>query len=124
MKTLYALVWGQCTDIMKQRIEGTDEFETLSEDRDGLGLLKTIKNLVYNFQSQKYLPQALHESARRFYNCIQTKHMTTQAYMERSQNMVDVIEYIDFTTRILAVSRTLPLRASRHPVLMLLPLLL
>ena len=70
MKTLYALVWGQCTDVMRQKIEGTDEFEVLSEDRDGLGLLKTIKNLVYNFQSQKYLPQALSESTRRLYNCV------------------------------------------------------
>ena len=95
MKTLYALVWGQCTDIMKQRIEGTTEFETLSNERDGLGLLKTIKNMVFNFQSQKYLPQALSESVRRLHNCVQTKHMTTQVFMERFQNLVDVIEYSD-----------------------------
>ena len=93
MKTLYALVWGQCTDVMIQKIEGTTEFETLCNDRDGLGLLKTIKNLVYNFQSQKYLPQALSESVRRLHNCVQTKHMTTQVFMERFQNLVDVIEY-------------------------------
>ena len=83
MKTLYALVWGQCTDVMKQKIESTHDFGTLSANRDGLGLLMTIKDLVYNFQSQKYLPRALHESVRRFYTCVQSKHMSTQTYMER-----------------------------------------
>eukprot|EP00978_Attheya_sp_CCMP212_P037164 scaffold173586_cov64-Attheya_sp.AAC.2 len=70
MKILYALVWGQCTDVMKQKLEGLSTFKTLSADRDGLGLLKAIKDLVYNFQSQKYLPQALHESTRPFSFCI------------------------------------------------------
>eukprot|EP00978_Attheya_sp_CCMP212_P006553 scaffold15183_cov61-Attheya_sp.AAC.2 len=93
MKTLYALVWGQCTDVMKQKLEGLSTFDTLSADRDGLGLLKAIKDLVYNFQSQKYLPQALHKSTCRFYICVQGKHMTTQVYMENFQNIIDIIEH-------------------------------
>jgi hypothetical protein len=78
---------------MRQRVEGTKEFKDLSMNGDGLGLLKIIKDLVYNFQSQKYQPQAMHESARRFYLCQQGKHMTTQAYLEVFQNTVDVIEH-------------------------------
>jgi hypothetical protein len=69
MKTVYSLVWGQCTDVMRQRLEATNDFRRLSSDGDGLGLIMAIKDLVFNFQSQKYLPQALHESARRFYSC-------------------------------------------------------
>ena len=93
MKMMYALVWGQCTDVMKWRLESAHDYETLSANRDSLGLLLAIKDLVYNFQSQKYLPQALHESVRRLYTCIQGKHMTTQTYMEKFQNIVDVIEH-------------------------------
>jgi hypothetical protein len=53
-----------------------------------------IKDLVvYNFQSQKYLPQALHELVRQFYHCHQSKHMTTQAYLKMFQNTVDVIQH-------------------------------
>jgi hypothetical protein len=52
-----------------------------------------IKDLVFNFQSQKCLPQAPHESAQRFYSCRQGKQMTTQAYLELFQNTVDVIQH-------------------------------
>jgi hypothetical protein len=51
-KTVYSLVWGQCTDVMRQRIEATSNFKQLSSNGDGLGLLMAIKDLVYNFQSK------------------------------------------------------------------------
>jgi len=47
--------------------------------------------MSFNFQSQKYVVHALHESKRRFYLCSQGKHLTTQAYLELFQNMHDVI---------------------------------
>jgi hypothetical protein len=93
MKTVSSLVWGQCTDVMRQRLEATNDFRRLSSDGDGLGLIMAIKDLVFNFLSQKYLPQALHESARRFYSCRQGKQMTTQAHLELFQNTVDVIQH-------------------------------
>lgn len=93
IKRLYSLVWGQCTEVMRQRLEGLNDFSTMNNERDGLGLLKAIRDIVYNFQSQKYLPQALHESKRRFYFCVQGKHMSTVKYMETFQNVIDVIEH-------------------------------
>eukprot|EP00978_Attheya_sp_CCMP212_P023259 scaffold70854_cov34-Attheya_sp.AAC.1 len=59
----------------------------------GLELLRMIKDLVFNFQSQKYLPLALDESKARFYHCKQGKYSTPQVYLEQFQNMVDVIEH-------------------------------
>ena len=32
MKTIYSLVWGQCTDVMRQRLEATSDFRRLSTD--------------------------------------------------------------------------------------------
>ena len=93
MQTVYSLVWGQCTDVMRQKLEALPTYEQLTTDGDGLALLKAIKNLVYNFQSQKYLSYALDESVRRFYLCTQGRHTTTSAYMEKFQNIVDVIEH-------------------------------
>jgi hypothetical protein len=63
IKTVYSLVWGQCADVMRQRLEAMRDFRRLSSDGDGLGLIMTVKDLVFNFQSQRYLPQGLHESA-------------------------------------------------------------
>jgi hypothetical protein len=46
VKTLYSLVWGQCTDIMKQKLEASDDFEDIALEQNGLELLKAIKNIV------------------------------------------------------------------------------
>lgn len=54
LKTLYSLVWGQCTDIIRARIEALDDHDDMSNDGDSITLLKSIKALVYNFDSQKY----------------------------------------------------------------------
>ena len=91
IKTLYSLVWGQRTDILRQKLEALHDFEEMSTNGDGLALLKAIKNTAFNFQSQKYLPHSLYESTRRFYMTVQGKYMTTQAYLEQFQNMIDVI---------------------------------
>jgi hypothetical protein len=91
MKTLYSLVWGQCTDIMRQKIEANDAFGNISATGDGLGLLTALKGVAYQFQGQKYLSHALHESMKRYYNCTQGKFVTTQAYLENFQNVIDVV---------------------------------
>ena len=61
--TLYSLlVWGQCSDIVQQRVEAMDTFGQMSTTGDGLMLLRAIKDITYNFQSQKYLLHSLHEA--------------------------------------------------------------
>jgi hypothetical protein len=90
---VYSLVWGQCTDVMRQRVEALANFESMSTKGDGLALLQSIKDLVYNFQSLKYLPHALDELKRCFYQCLHGKYATTATYLEKFQNMLDVIKH-------------------------------
>lgn len=94
LKTIYSLVWGQCTEYMRQKIEATDDYEEMSEGFDSIMLLKTIKDIAYSFQGQnKDLAQALHEAKRRFYLIAQGRSATTQQYLEQFTNMVDVVEH-------------------------------
>jgi hypothetical protein len=60
---------------------------------DSIGLLLSIEALVYNYQSKKYQPLALYENKWRFYMIYQDHTMTCQAYMERFQNTVDVLNH-------------------------------
>eukprot|EP00978_Attheya_sp_CCMP212_P048898 scaffold592029_cov350-Attheya_sp.AAC.1 len=64
IRTLYSLVWGQCTDAMRQRVEALKEYEKVHSELNGLELLKLIKNQAFNFSSQKNRKHALHESTR------------------------------------------------------------
>eukprot|EP00978_Attheya_sp_CCMP212_P006410 scaffold14562_cov45-Attheya_sp.AAC.2 len=91
--TLYSLVWGQCTDAMRQRVEALKDFSVVHAELDGLELLKLIKNQAFNFSSQKNRKHALHESTRRFFQLTQGKTTTTQAYFKMFVNAVDVIHH-------------------------------
>lgn len=91
VKTLFSLVWGQCTDVMRQKVEATKEFETINRAGDGIGLLVSLKTIAFQFQGQKYLPLAVQEALKRYYNCAQGKFSTTQAYMDHFQNTLDVV---------------------------------
>jgi hypothetical protein len=93
LKMLYSLAWGQCTDIMQQKIEALDDHEQMATKSVGLGLLLAIKNALFNFQSQKYVAHALHDAKRHFYLCLQSKHMTTQAYLKAFRVTLDVIDH-------------------------------
>ena len=97
MKSAYTLIWGQCTDLMRQRVEATSDFDAMEESGDAIVLLKTIKGITYNFRSQNYLPQAIQDSKRRLYQFYQSRHMTTSEYFEQFTNLVNVIGHIGGT---------------------------
>ena len=94
IKSLYSLVLGQCTDIMRQKIEADPDFDDYSKERDGLSLLVTIKKICFNFQSQKYSPQSIHEAMRKFYSTYQGQRTTNQEYYEKFKNAVEVVDHV------------------------------
>jgi hypothetical protein len=49
LQTIYSLVWGQCMEAMRQRIEGSDTYKEMKVEGKGFPLLMAIKDLVFNF---------------------------------------------------------------------------
>jgi hypothetical protein len=93
VKTIYSLILGQCTEAMRAKLESKASYMGIATSSDGIELLKEIKSVMYNFQSQKYGPMALHESKKRLYLLAQDKHTTAQVYLERFRNSIEVIEH-------------------------------
>jgi hypothetical protein len=58
---------------------------------DGIELLKTIKQVSLNFQSQKYLAHTVNEAKRRFFMTSQGRQSTVQEYLEQLMSHVDVL---------------------------------
>jgi hypothetical protein len=46
LKTAYSLIWGQCSDPMRQRLESTDDFQLIAGNGDAIEPLKMIKNIT------------------------------------------------------------------------------
>ena len=91
IRTLYSLVWGQCSDVVRQKVEANKEFEDIASSGDGIKLLIIFKGISFHFQSQKYICHSIHEALKRYYNCAQGRYATTQAYMEHFQNVYEVV---------------------------------
>lgn len=93
MKSAFSVVWGQCSDAIKAKLEALDDYETFSIDADVLELLRNIKDIAFSFQSQKQKIHGLFDAKRRFFMQTQEKSMTCQMYLERFKNQVEVIEH-------------------------------
>jgi hypothetical protein len=79
--------------VIRARIEALDKYDKMSSQGNSIALLKAIKALIYNFQSRKHPPLAIHDGTCWFYLLYQEKHMTCQAYLEKFQNSVDMLEH-------------------------------
>jgi hypothetical protein len=93
IKMMYSLIWGQCTEAMRAKVQSTQLYSAMSSTFDAVELLKTLKDVVFSFQDQKYGPQALAEAKKRFSLLTQDKHMTCQHYLEKFKNAVQVTEH-------------------------------
>jgi hypothetical protein len=91
VKTICPLVLGQCTDAMRAKLESQSGYRTIEDESKGIELLKMIRTIMFNFQSQKYGPWALHEAKVRFLTFKQDKHMTCAEYQKRFLNNVQVL---------------------------------
>jgi hypothetical protein len=92
-KTMYSLIWGQCSEAMRARLQSTQLYGSIKMSFNVVELLKTIKDVIFSYQDQKYGPQALGEAKRRFSLIIQDKHMTCQMYLDKFTNAVQVITH-------------------------------
>jgi Zinc knuckle len=89
----YMIVWGQCTDVMRTKLEAREGHSEIARKKDVVELLKNIKDIAFSFQSQRYEYHSLHDAKRRFYHLSQEKGMPCGAYLERFKNQVDVVSH-------------------------------
>ena len=93
IKRLCALVWGQCSDTMRTRLQALDSYEDMHSASDGLQLLIAIKDLMFNVQEQQYVPLSIHLSKRHFFLLSQGRN-TVGEYYDQFKNQTDVLEHI------------------------------
>jgi hypothetical protein len=89
IKTLYNLVWGQCSETMQQKVESLDAFAAMRTSSDGIALLLAIKNTVYNHSDEKYVFESVVEALYRLM-VLRQNHMTPQQYYEKFTNLLSV----------------------------------
>ena len=93
IKRLWALVWGQCSDTIRTRLQALDTYKDMHAASDGLRLLVAIKDLMYNVQEQKYVPLSNHLAKRQLFLLSQGRNTVGESY-EQFKNQTDVLEHV------------------------------
>eukprot|EP00957_Ditylum_brightwellii_P079092 6015591-Ditylum_brightwellii.AAC.1 len=89
---MYAVAYGQCSEAMRAKLESTDKYKAAAEASDVIQLLKLIKKIAYQYESQRYLHQAVHAAMRAFYLTSQKEGTTLKVYLDKFNNKKDMVE--------------------------------
>ena len=93
LKKLFSLVWGQCTELMRTKLQQMPGFEDINSHQDAIGLIKAIKGLTFKFDVKQYAPMAMVNIDTRLYKFTQGQHTTDALYYEQFKSLVEVIEH-------------------------------
>jgi hypothetical protein len=93
IKTLFNLVWGQCSETMQQKLESLDDYTNIRASSDGIALLLAIKNTAYNYNEEKYIFESVIEAQYRVM-VLRQNNMSPQEYYEKFSNLVSVYIHV------------------------------
>ena len=64
IQNMYNIVWGQCTDVLKAKLEGIANYNNMKTNMDVVALIKAIKKIVFKFEDQRYVPASLYDAKK------------------------------------------------------------
>ena len=93
LATVYAVVWGQCSEVMRAKIKSHASYTERTESNDCFWLLKQIKSVTLQFDETKYGFISIMDARANFLNCQQGQDQTAEDYLEQVRSWADAIEY-------------------------------
>jgi hypothetical protein len=92
-KKLYAVILGQCTNYMSAKLKALPTFKEVHTEKDPVKFLKSIKGLTFKFDSEREYEMSLVKALNKLYCIYQTKEMSNTHFLDKFNNLVDVIEH-------------------------------
>jgi hypothetical protein len=93
MKAIFAVIWGQCSESLKDKVKLLTDYINRRTDGDCVWLLKQIKAIMLQFEGQRSIFLSLADASRNFTTCSQGPEMSLTAYKIEFENSVDVFEH-------------------------------
>lgn len=79
IKTAYTLILGQCSDVLKAKLESQNGYEDINNKYDAIKLLRLIRNICFNSQDQKYDVSSLYFAKQFFSDISKRKNKAMQS---------------------------------------------
>ena len=88
----YALVWGQCSPELRNKVKSAATYGTVSSNHDVVGLLRLIRGFCCSFDDQRQGTWALQQAKKRAFCYLQRENMSNADYMEEFEAIIKVVE--------------------------------
>ena len=92
MTKAYALILGQCTLSVKNKLETRQDWEAIKGVHDPIRLLTAIKEMTHNYQDSKYPIATIYDSLVTLFTMKQQEKEGLSANTKRFKNAKDVLE--------------------------------
>ena len=94
MEKTYALILGQCSKTIRDRIEAHEQWESVNTSSNALGLLRLIRQSVYQRTTRRHETHALIDAETTLMRFRQSERMSNSDYMEKLRDLVEVYEHL------------------------------
>ena len=91
-KKIFALILGQCSPAMKDRLEGSDKYESINNNNDPVELLSLIRDCLYQKNVVKKPVHAIIDAETELLNIRQEPNQSLASYYEKFKEVVQVYE--------------------------------
>ena len=91
---VYALIYGQCTTALQDKMKAEVEWTKVNNDKDPLELYKLIEKLVLKQTDDQYPLATMWEQYKRVFNAVQPSNATNHQWAEQLSTMVEVAQSI------------------------------
>lgn len=89
MMRIYSVIYGQCSDGVRAKIETRSNHETIASDGDTIGLLENIKSVMANFQTSRKPVQSITDCKKTLLAYRQERGQTIPDFHKQSKELVD-----------------------------------
>jgi hypothetical protein len=91
---VFRIIVGQCTNVMRNKIEGLSEFKKMEMSDDVIGLLKKLKGFAYSTQGVQYEYWTMQAALRNWINLAQEPKESIEKYGQRFVEQTNVTEEV------------------------------
>ena len=92
-RSLYNVVWGQCSHMMRTKLNGNSNFEKIELTGDVVELLKMVRGACREMTTNASLYDAIDESKKRYYAYHQERWDGNEAHLKAFKSNTEVVEH-------------------------------
>lgn len=93
-KRAYAIVWGQCSPTIQDRVKANDGYLAINTNLDLIGLLGLIRTSMYTGATSKDKIHSLIDAMDKFHSFKQTSRMDNATYLRTFQSHIEAIDHL------------------------------